>query len=210
MKHGHPHPPSPRGSPISLVIVVGATDGAIPSVYATRDDALAGEERQLHVGVTRARQEFHITWAATNSRGWENRPSPYFDLLHPTRNLARGHRTITWGSSERQLPGAVARDSTSCPHCAAALKGLHARRLGICANCITASPGKIGARARALADVVNEAAKATGQAADYLAGPTAIMRLLDQTPATAEAVSATTGVRLTGPWAQAAAEALTD
>jgi hypothetical protein len=104
----------------------------------------------------------------------------------------------------------VARDSTSCPHCAGALKGLHARRLGICANCITASPGRIGARARALAEVINEAAKATGQTTDHLAGPVAIIRLLDQRPTTAEAVAATTGVRLTGPWALAAAEALTD
>jgi hypothetical protein len=69
-------------------------------------------------------------------------------------------------------------------------------------------PGALGDRARALAVVVDDAARAGGVTGDQLVGPSALLRLLDQRPGTADCVAATTGVRLSGEWAQAAADIL--
>ena len=55
------------------------TEGTMPSVYPETDAELAEEERPLHVGVTHARTELHLTWTTLNGRGWANRPSPYLN-----------------------------------------------------------------------------------------------------------------------------------
>ena len=44
------------------------TDGTMPSVYPETDAELAEEERPLHVGVTHARTELHLTWTTLNGR----------------------------------------------------------------------------------------------------------------------------------------------
>jgi DNA helicase-2/ATP-dependent DNA helicase PcrA len=70
-----------KGLEWDVVFVVGVTDGAIPSSFAVTRDQLDEEERLLHVGVTRARRELHLTWAEANGRGWTNRPSPFLDQI---------------------------------------------------------------------------------------------------------------------------------
>lgn len=78
----------------------------------------------------------------------------------------------------------------------------------MCAHCLMFAPGAVGERARALATVIDEAALEVGSAGNELVSPTAMLRLLHQRPATAEAVATTTGVGLRGRWAEAAAEVL--
>jgi hypothetical protein len=103
---------------------------------------------------------------------------------------------------------AASPSGTGCPHCAAPLKGLAARRLGVCAGCVVSAPGAVGQRARALVALIRDAARDSGQPAEGLVSPNAMLRLLDRRPSTARAVAETTGVGLRGRWAQAAAEIL--
>ncbi|HZU73717.1 MAG TPA: ATP-dependent helicase, partial [Acidimicrobiales bacterium] len=95
-----------KGLEWDVVLVVGMTDGAVPSAFAEVPEELDEEERLLHVAVSRARRELHLTWSATNGRGWENRPSPYLDLLPrpaPKAKLkgARGPRSRSARTSRR-------------------------------------------------------------------------------------------------------------
>jgi len=198
-----------KGLEWDVVFLVGMNEGAMPSAFADGPDELAEEERLLHVGVSRARRELHLTWPATNARGWENRPSPYLDLLPAIqrgRKPDRQKSARTDGSArtktDRKTSGAT------CPHCAGSLKGISARRLGVCADCVLRAPGELGRRARALATVVAGASSATGRSEAELVSPSALVRLLDLRPTTESEVAATTGVRLSGKWAKAVADVL--
>ena len=196
-----------KGLEWDMVFLVGVTDGAIPSIYAETPAELAEEERLLHVGLTRARRELHLSWATANARGWTNRPSPFLERLvgPPTPvNRSRPATRPATGSDTR------AASSTECPHCTEPLRGISARRLGVCAHCVRSVPGTLGERARALVEVIHEAAGADGVTAEQIVGPSALLRLLDQQPGTADKVVSTTGVRLGGAWAQAAADILKD
>ena len=91
-----------KGLEWDVVFVVGMADGCVPSSFAATPGQLAEEERLLHVGITRARTELHLTWPALNARGWDNRPSPYLDQVSgssssssssPPRRLSSQSRT---------------------------------------------------------------------------------------------------------------------
>ncbi|MGD0808733.1 MAG: ATP-dependent helicase [Acidimicrobiales bacterium] len=205
-----------KGLEWDIVFVVGMTDGAMPSVYAESDAELAEEERLLHVGVTRARRELHLTWATSNARGWTNHQSPFLDRFATTtqqrrERLATPTQQRRGQRSERPQPEgkAVPATTAQCPHCAGPLKGIAARRLGVCAHCVLSVPGQTGEMARALASVVNGAAGETGLASDDLVTDAGMLRLLAHRPESGDEVAATPGVGLRGSWAQAAAEVLT-
>jgi DNA helicase-2/ATP-dependent DNA helicase PcrA len=194
-----------KGLEWTVVFVAGVTDGAIPSTYATTPSERAEEERLLHVGVTRARNELHLTWAAVNARGWANRPSPFLDQLPTGRPTLRGpaDRPRTRSKANVFPP-----DSGSCAHCAAPLKGLAPRRLGICADCVRSAPGDLGRRAREVLDLAAAAAQETGDDPEKLITRSGLLRLLDKRPDSASHVSATIGVQVTSEWAAKIAEAL--
>ncbi len=95
-----------------------------------------------------------------------------------------------------------------CPHCTETLKGIAARRLGVCAHCVTRVPGATGDRARALAAVIEQAAAGLGVEADDLVSPAGLLRLLDQRPGTVGEIAATLGVHRAEQWGPGAAEIL--
>ncbi|MGH9055823.1 MAG: 3'-5' exonuclease, partial [Acidimicrobiales bacterium] len=200
-----------KGLEWDVVFVVGVTDGAIPSAFATTHAEQAEEERLLHVGVTRARHELHLTWPAANPRGWANRPSPVLDLL---RLAPRPDRKTSGGRTRREdlRPGRIATKGSPhqahCALCAAALKGASPRRLGICADCAVTAPGDLGKRARLLSKIAATAASEVGEEPDRILSPDGLLRLLDKKPQSVSELTAVLGVRLSGEWAQAAVEAL--
>ncbi len=200
-----------KGLEWDVVFVVGVTDGAIPSSYANTPAERAEEERLLHVGVTRARRQLHLTWAAANARGWSNRPSPFLDFFPSERGDPQkmsSRRPVR----PRGRPGATRADAsshgTSCGHCAAPLKLGAARRLGVCADCALGAPGDLGRRARAIGQIAFDAARTTGDDPRPLVSPDGMLRLLDRRPGSSEDVAATPGVRLNGKWARAVVEVL--
>ena len=195
-----------KGLEWDIVFLVGMSDGAMPSAFAKSAAELEEEERLLHVGVTRARHQVHLSWAAVSARGWPNQPTPFLDQLgEPKRSrVGRSQTPARNRSSLRMEPGTGAQ----CPHCAAPLKGIAARHLGACPNCVTSIPGPTGERARALDAVIKEAALESGASHDELVTPAGRLRLLDQRPETPASVGEVTGVRLSPHWARAVAEVL--
>jgi len=195
-----------KGLEWDVVFVVGATDGSIPSAYADTDEELAEEERLLHVGVTRARRELHVTWAAAGARGRPNSPSPF--LLRLPRAERPAPREARRSGRRRQPIADAGEPSAACAHCAAPLRGVSPRRLGVCAACATVAPGALGAKARAVMALVDRAAAEAGKEPDALLSPTALLRLLDKSPASEQELSALPGVRLDGRWAKEVVAAL--
>ena len=98
--------------------------------------------------------------------------------------------------------------SASCAQCANPLKGISARRLGLCADCVTKAPGDLGRRARAIVQIATDAAQDLRDDPNKLVTSAGLLRLLDTHPDSGGNVSAVPGVKLTGKWATAVAEAL--
>jgi len=97
------HPPAPDGVTVAslhaakglewdVVFLPGLTEGNLPIVHAQTDEAVAEERRLLYVGVTRARESVHLSWALARSPGGRPSrvPSRFLDGLRPRRRAASG------------------------------------------------------------------------------------------------------------------------
>lgn len=72
-----------KGLEWPVVHLAGLEDGLVPIGHARTPAELAEERRLLHVAVTRAEHELHLTWArrrTVGNRAMEREPSPW---LHP-------------------------------------------------------------------------------------------------------------------------------
>jgi len=73
---------SAKGLEWHTVYLVGLSEGYVPINYAKTEQAIDEERRLLYVGVTRARQRLHLSWAKTgSSRVAERRPSRFLAEL---------------------------------------------------------------------------------------------------------------------------------
>ncbi|MFJ4684583.1 ATP-dependent DNA helicase UvrD2 [Streptomyces sp. NPDC088789] len=64
---------SAKGLEWDAVFLVGVAEGMMPITYAKTDEQIEEERRLLYVGVTRARERLHVSWALSRSPG--GRPS---------------------------------------------------------------------------------------------------------------------------------------
>lgn len=84
-----------KGLEWDACLIARATEGSLPSVYATTPAELAEERRLAYVAVTRARRHLVATWAGARRGGRPTTPSPYLAALAPARaapaRSARGH-----------------------------------------------------------------------------------------------------------------------
>jgi len=128
-------------------------------------------------------------------------------VRRPGPRQAGGHRAgrgRAGPTSRAPLPGSGA----SCPHCAAPLKGVSAKRLGVCSSCVLSAPGEVCRRARIVAQIAIDAAGETGGDPAKMVSPEGLLRLLDRRPDSVGNISATPGVHLPPLWARKMAEAL--
>jgi len=117
-----------KGLEWDAVFLVGVHEGGLPISHAVKsgDEAIEEERRLLYVGVTRAREHLHVSWArARNPGGRGNRRASRF--LDPVRG------------GDRPRPGAtLSRDRTArghCRGCGVKLVGTTHRSLGLCPEC---------------------------------------------------------------------------
>jgi DNA helicase-2/ATP-dependent DNA helicase PcrA len=78
-----------KGLEWTAVFLPGLADGTLPIVYAQSDEAVAEERRLLYVGITRAREQLFLSFAAARSPGTARRPRQPSRFLAGLR-LARG------------------------------------------------------------------------------------------------------------------------
>ncbi|MDT0434572.1 MULTISPECIES: ATP-dependent DNA helicase UvrD2 [Streptomyces] len=101
---------SAKGLEWDAVFLVGVAEGMMPITYAKTDEQIEEERRLLYVGVTRARERLHVSWALSRSPGGRagRRPSRFLDGLRPGSTGAAG-RAASGG------PGGVERGFTTRP-----------------------------------------------------------------------------------------------
>ncbi|MGW3092373.1 ATP-dependent DNA helicase UvrD2 [Streptomyces sp. CdTB01] len=105
---------SAKGLEWDVVFLVGVAEGMMPITYAKTDEQIEEERRLLYVGVTRAREHLHVSWALSRSPGGRpnRRPSRFLDGLRPGSTGTAG-RGATGGA------GGVERGRTSRPEAVA-------------------------------------------------------------------------------------------
>ena len=80
-----------KGLEWDAVFCAGVQDGTLPITYADRDATVEEERRLLYVGMTRARLDLTVTWAAARNPGQAARrqPSRFLTPLLPEREQAK-------------------------------------------------------------------------------------------------------------------------
>ena len=124
-----------KGLEWNTVFVAGCSDGFLPITLAEGPAAIEEERRLLYVGVTRARRDLRLSWAAARNPGGRasRRPSrfldPAADVLGPAARPA--------DSTSRRVRGAgpTRRASATCRSCGTELTTAASRKIGRCASC---------------------------------------------------------------------------
>ena len=119
-----------KGLEWPVVYLAGMHEGTMPIVYATTVAAVEEERRLLYVGMTRARDELHVSWAAARTPGGRGArgASRFFDNL-----LTSGQRSPV-GTAPGRRKARTAR-LTTCRVCQRSLIQARERKLGRCVSC---------------------------------------------------------------------------
>ncbi|GAA1021864.1 DNA helicase [Acrocarpospora pleiomorpha] len=119
-----------KGLEWDAVFLVGATDGMLPIIYAETPEQVEEERRLLYVGVTRAREHLHISWALARTPGARRarRPSRFLEGLSP--RTAPAPRPEQPAAPRRTMATPV-----GCRVCGRTLALAAEQKLGRCATC---------------------------------------------------------------------------
>ncbi|MFH0519779.1 ATP-dependent DNA helicase UvrD2 [Streptomyces sp. M41] len=136
---------SAKGLEWDVVFLVGVAEGMMPITYARTDEQIEEERRLLYVGVTRARQHLHVSWALTRAPGGRpnRRPSRFLDGLRPGstatvgRGAAGGGGGVVRGFTSRPdaVPRRTQRTPARCRVCGRTLTDAGEMKLMRCEDC---------------------------------------------------------------------------
>jgi DNA helicase-2/ATP-dependent DNA helicase PcrA len=121
-----------KGLEWPVVFLVGMHEGTMPIVYAATAAAVEEERRLLYVGVTRAQDRLHVSWAASRTPGGRgSRPaSRFLDTLLGDRGQSGSN-----SAARARRRGGKSRALASCRVCARPLTDPRERKLGRCTGC---------------------------------------------------------------------------
>ncbi len=124
-----------KGLEWDTVFLAGCSDGFIPITLAEGPAAIEEERRLLYVGVTRARRDLRLSWAAARNPGGRasRRPSRFLDPAVTV--LGPGARSAD--SASRRSGGAAPtrRAPATCRSCGTELTTAASRKIGRCTSC---------------------------------------------------------------------------
>ncbi|MFF5535689.1 ATP-dependent DNA helicase UvrD2 [Streptomyces cinerochromogenes] len=134
-----------KGLEWDVVFLVGIAEGMLPITYARTDEQIEEERRLLYVGVTRARERLHLSWALSRSPGGRpnRRPSRFLDGLRPGTTPTVGHTGagaaggVEHGITARAAaaPRRVQRTPARCRVCGRTLTDAGEMKLMRCEDC---------------------------------------------------------------------------
>lgn len=122
-----------KGLEWPVVFLVGAHEGTIPLVYADTTASIDEERRLLYVGLTRARDELQVSWAAARSPGGRGSRAPSRFLAGLVNE--RDRHTSARGPSSGRLTKTP--KVAACRVCSRPLTDPRECKLGRCADCPT-------------------------------------------------------------------------
>ncbi|GAA3820041.1 ATP-dependent DNA helicase UvrD2 [Streptomyces phyllanthi] len=137
---------SAKGLEWDVVFLVGVAEGMMPITYAKTDEQVEEERRLLYVGVTRARERLHVSWALSRSPGGRpnRRPSRFLDGLRPGSAATTGRagaggsggieRGFTGGTTV-VAPRPTSRTPARCRVCGRTLRDAGEMKLMRCEDC---------------------------------------------------------------------------
>jgi DNA helicase-2/ATP-dependent DNA helicase PcrA len=123
-----------KGLEWDVVFLVGVSEGLLPISFAETPDDIEEERRLLYVGVTRAREGIHLSWANSRTPGGRatRKPSRFLDAVRP-QGAPAGRRSATVtpaGARTKRTSGPLL-----CRVCGASLTAGVERKLGRCTDC---------------------------------------------------------------------------
>ncbi len=127
---------SAKGLEWDAVFLTGMSEGLMPISMAAGPTAVEEERRLLYVGITRAREHLHVSWARARTPGGRatRKPSRFLDGLRPGSDLEGGGSGAggPGGSRARsRKPATPAR----CRTCGTTLMTGAERKVGRCDDC---------------------------------------------------------------------------
>jgi DNA helicase-2/ATP-dependent DNA helicase PcrA len=129
---------SAKGLEWDVVFLAGCSDGYLPIAMASTPDAIEEERRLAYVGVTRARRELRLSWAAARTPGARasRRPSRFLDgaasiLGDGARSQPRSSAKVGEGRGKALKPALPAH----CRACGTELTTAAQRKTGRCDDC---------------------------------------------------------------------------
>lgn len=136
------HPPTVEGVTLAslhtakglewdAVFLVGLADGTLPITYAEGTSAIEEERRLLYVGVTRAREHLHLSWALARAAGGRQyrKPSRFVFGLNPAEDSPAPQLRGTRPGSGHKAK------KPQCRGCAVVLVNTMDIKLGRCSEC---------------------------------------------------------------------------
>jgi DNA helicase-2/ATP-dependent DNA helicase PcrA len=120
-----------KGLEWPIVFIAGCSDGLIPLVHAESAEELAEERRLLYVGVTRAKDELHLSWAAAREPGGR----AVRNVSRFLEGLGASPAPQREGSVRRGTAKRVRRGPAACRSCGKALVTAAERTIGRCRVC---------------------------------------------------------------------------
>ncbi|MEU6281220.1 ATP-dependent DNA helicase UvrD2 [Streptomyces sp. NPDC047028] len=191
-----------KGLEWDVVFLVGVAEGMVPISYARTDEQIEEERRLLYVGVTRARERLHLSWALSRAPGGRpsRRPSRFLDGLRPGSAATVGRTAAgTAGSIERGLakeaslvaPRRTRRTPARCRVCGRTLTDPGDMKLMRCEDCPSDMDEGLYERLRAWRAVQ---AERTGQPDFCVFTDRTLMAIAEAQPATPAELSRIPGV----------------
>ncbi|MGZ4616973.1 MAG: 3'-5' exonuclease, partial [Actinomycetes bacterium] len=126
-----------KGLEWDAVFLVGLVEGTLPLSFASTPAAVEEERRLLYVGVTRAREHLHLSWAAARSPGGRGtrQASRFLDGLRPADRARSGVGAGAGGRAGRSRRSRSGPLPTTCSGCGTPLVAPADRTRGRCADC---------------------------------------------------------------------------
>jgi len=124
-----------KGLEWACVFIAGAHEGTLPISYAQTPAQVEEERRLFYVGVTRAKQQLHVSWSTSRSPGGRGQRGPT-RFLDPIGVRTSSRPTAWEPTTDRAERSARAgRPIPKCRVCGRGLLDPGARKLGRCEGC---------------------------------------------------------------------------